>query len=209
LTHSTLSATTKNDSTSSHASTRSTASATVKNDPSSTVKGSVTVMASASPTGTVSRGTPDTTAGSTPSTSPTSAPSPVSVLTMPSSYEAESSGNTLTGSARVIDCSNCSGGKAVGPIGSSGYTLQFNNISENQTGSYTLTIYCINGSQSNLDMMVKVNGGDQQQFSVAPTGSWDTVSTITDTVSLSAGNNTITLSDAGVPGVPGFDRIVV
>ena len=174
-----------------------------------TVTANDSTAAKASLTGIVSRGTPDTIAASISSISPTSAPSPVPASTTPRSYEAESSGNTLTGSARVVGCSGCSGGEAVAPVGSSGYTLQFNNVSENQTGSYTLTIYYINGADSNLDLMVKVNGVNQQHFSVSPTGSWNTVSTITDTVSLNAGNNTITLTDAGTPGVPGFDRIVV
>src|SRR6266511_3168525 len=44
-------------------------------------------------------------------------------------YEAEATGNTLAGGARVASCTPCSGGKKVGWVGNNAGTLQFNGAS--------------------------------------------------------------------------------
>ena len=179
--------------TSSHASRHSTVSVSSKYNATSTVIGSSGVMVSVTANGTVSRGT----SGSVPSTS------------TPRSYEAESSREYTDRSGGSSWLFWLFRRKAVVPVGSSGYSLQFNNVWENKTGSYTLSVYYINGTKSNVIMKLNVNGVDQQSYSIPSTGNWDTVNVGITTVNLNAGNNTITLSGAGVPGVPGFDRIVV
>ncbi|HEY4033147.1 MAG TPA: hypothetical protein VGL94_04190 [Ktedonobacteraceae bacterium] len=158
------------------------------------------VRANADSTATVSQ---STTSGNTPSTPPTSTPKP----TTPRSYEAESSENTLPSSTSVFGCSRCSGGERVGDVGQS-QTLQFNNIEESSAGTYTLTIYYVNGFQHDNGTDMKVNGVDVAQFTKPSTGDWDTPASFTYTVSLNAGDNTILFYYPSTFGFD-FDRIVV
>jgi RHS repeat-associated protein len=60
------------------------------------------------------------------------------------SYEAEASANTLSGGAVVATCSACSGGKEVGFIGEGG-VLEVNNVSVASAGTYSMTIYYVDG----------------------------------------------------------------
>ena len=63
----------------------------------------------------------------------------------PKSYEAEASGNTLAGGARVSSCTACSGGSKVGFVGSGG-TLTFNGVNAAATGDYQVTLVYLDGS---------------------------------------------------------------
>src|SRR5947209_5497159 len=67
-----------------------------------------------------------------------------------SSYEAESSGNSLYGSAKVVSCSACSGGNKIGNLGgtTNSGAMTFNNINVGTSGSYTLIFYYIDGDTS-------------------------------------------------------------
>jgi hypothetical protein len=85
-------------------------------------------------------------------------------LAEPTSYEAESSQNTLSSGAKVIDCKGgvCSGGARVGDIGLNAGTvgtLQFSHVSKNVAGKYMLTMYSIIAGADKLTMYVSVNGG--------------------------------------------------
>lgn len=121
------------------------------------------------------------------------------------SYEAESSANTLAGGAVIANSSNCSGGQKVGYIGNGG-TLQFNGISAEAAGSYTMTIYYLTAETRN--MHISVNGGTPVNISFSPTGGWDIVGTKDVTISLNAGNNTITFSNPS-GWAPDIDRITI
>ncbi|GHO70698.1 hypothetical protein KSC_095900 [Ktedonobacter sp. SOSP1-52] len=123
------------------------------------------------------------------------------------SYEAESSANSLTGQAAASSCSSCSGGQKVGYVGNNSGTLQFNNVNVGSTGSYKLTIYYTNGDASR-GASLSVNGGAADALSFTGTGSFNTVGTYTLAVSLNAGNNTIKFSNSSA-WAPDFDRIVV
>jgi hypothetical protein len=121
------------------------------------------------------------------------------------SYEAESSANTLAGGAVVQSCSTCSGGAKVGFVGNGG-TLTFNNINVASAGTYQVTIvYC---SGDPRPAMVSVNGGTAQALSFASTGSFSTTGTMTVPLVLAAGSNTIEFADP-TAYTPDFDRIIV
>jgi transposase-like protein len=143
---------------------------------------------------------------------PVPTPTPT-VIDKPISYEAEASDNTLTGSALVITCSPCSGGERVGSLGvqpskNVDGSLQFNHVNKNRAGTYTLTIYFTQGDPGNRTTYISVNGGSAITCQAASTGSWYTVATVSVTVSLNAGNNTIKLFNPS-SNAPDIDRIVV
>jgi hypothetical protein len=129
---------------------------------------------------------------------------PASANTVPS-YEAEASTNTLSGGARVLSCSGCSGDSTVGYVGNGG-VLTFNNISANATGAYALTIAYASGEDRYANM--SVNGGANSLLRFASTGSFTTVGKLVVTVNLNAGNNTIAFSNSSGWG-PDFDRITL
>ena len=58
------------------------------------------------------------------------------------SYEAEAGANTFTGNAGPADCGTCSGGKKAGNL-YGGSTLQFNGVTADQAGVYTMTVHYI------------------------------------------------------------------
>ncbi|GLV55641.1 hypothetical protein KDH_24850 [Dictyobacter sp. S3.2.2.5] len=124
------------------------------------------------------------------------------------SYEAESSINTLGGSASVVGCSACSGGQKVGNIGNGAY-VRLNNIYEGSAGNYTLTLYYIDGD-SGRSGQLSVNGGGSTTINFHGTNdnNWNSVQSMTMTVALNAGNNTITLS-APSGWTVDLDRITV
>jgi Alpha galactosidase A/Alpha galactosidase C-terminal beta sandwich domain/NPCBM-associated, NEW3 domain of alpha-galactosidase/Carbohydrate binding module (family 35) len=121
------------------------------------------------------------------------------------SYEAESSVNTLAGGAVVQSCSTCSGGEKVGYVGEGG-TLTFNDITAPAAGTYNVTIVYCSGNER--PGMVSVNGGTAQALSFPSTGSFTTTGTMTVPLSLNAGDNTIEFGDPDAYA-PDFDRIIV
>jgi hypothetical protein len=128
------------------------------------------------------------------------------------SYEAEASDNTLTGSALVISCPPCSGGERVGSIGTEpskkvNGSLQFNHVSKGLAGTYTLTLYFTQGDPGSRTAYISVNGGSAITCQAASTGSWYTVATVSVTVSLNAGNNTIEVFNPS-SNAPDIDRII-
>ena len=121
------------------------------------------------------------------------------------SYEAEAPANTLAGGAVVSSCSTCSGGAKVGFVGNGG-TLTFNSVSVPSAGTYRVTlVYC---SGDPRPAMVSANGGPSQALSFASTGSYNTTGTMTVSLPLNAGSNTIQLGDP-TAYTPDFDRIIV
>jgi len=123
----------------------------------------------------------------------------------PASYEAESSANTLTGAAKIASCSACSGGEKVGYVGM-GATLTFNNVNVTTAGTYKVTVQYCSGNARSAD--ISANGGSAQTVSFPVTGSFTTPGTVTVSVSLKAGANTITFGNASAYA-PDFDKITV
>ncbi|MEV6643021.1 beta-L-arabinofuranosidase domain-containing protein [Amycolatopsis sp. NPDC051371] len=116
------------------------------------------------------------------------------------SYEAESA--TLGGQAAVR---NSSGGVLVGYVG--GGTANFVQFSVSATaGAHQVTILYASGEARSLT--VSVNGGAAVSVSTPSTGGWDTVGSVTVTLTLTAGANTIRLGNPS-GWAPDLDRIVV
>jgi Alpha-galactosidase, CBM13 domain len=123
------------------------------------------------------------------------------------SFEAESSGNTLAGGARVASCSACSGGAKVGYVGNGG-TLTVNGVSVSSAGTYAVAIAYCDGSTSGRSATISVNGGTPVTVSFSPTGSFSTPGTKTVNLSLSSGTNRITFANPSAYA-PDFDKITV
>ncbi len=160
-------------------------------------------------------GTPTSTPGCpTPSATPapTGTPSSTATATPTSpgaciSYEAETSNNTLTGSAVVLNCPTCSGGLKVGYVGNNSGTLQFNGVSAIAPGRYSMTIAYANGDPVRYALL-SVNGGPGTPLSFPSTGSFQTVGSIQTTITLNTGNNTLEFSNPIVGSwAPDFDQI--
>ena len=127
---------------------------------------------------------------------------------LPLSLEAESA--ALTGTAAVESCRNCSGTHGVEQVGNYGNNpgaVTFQGITVSKAGTYKVAIYYLNGS-STRTLNVSVNGGAGKSTSFGSTGSWSTVKSVTVSVSLKAGSNTIQLYNNSSSG-PDLDRIVV
>ncbi|WP_261301480.1 OmpL47-type beta-barrel domain-containing protein [Paenibacillus andongensis] len=120
-------------------------------------------------------------------------------------YEAESAVNILTGKASVSNCGTCSGGKKVGNL-YQGSSLQFNQIQVNAPGIYTVKLSYISGDPRSVQ--VSANGGASELFDLPKTTDWNTVGTFDVDVTLTAGSNTIILSD-GNGYSPDIDKIGV
>ncbi len=123
------------------------------------------------------------------------------------SYEAESSANTIAGGASVAACSTCSGGAKVGFVGQGG-TLTFNNVNVAAAGTYQVVIAYLDGSATGRQATISVNGAAPQTVSFTPTGSFSAVGTMTVPLQLAAGNNTIEFANP-TAFAPDFDRIIV
>lgn len=134
-------------------------------------------------------------------------------------YQAESSSNTLGGTAVVTSDSWASGGKYVGYIGNgSANTLTFNGVSASAAGTYMLVIAYSDddtaGSgnyNSNIESrwaQVSVNGGTATTEVFANTFSWHTYKTVAIPVTLKAGSNTIEFSNSS-GYAPNIDYIQV
>jgi chitodextrinase len=122
-------------------------------------------------------------------------------------YEADASANVLAGGAAVSSCSACLDGNKVGYLGDGG-TLTFPDVTKSAAGSYTLTIYYIDGDAGRTADLT-VNGTTSAvSFTGTDNSNWDTVQTKTVTVSLKAGTNTIEFSNPSAYA-PDLDHIVV
>lgn len=115
-------------------------------------------------------------------------------------YQAEASGNTLSGAARVS-------GSHVGYIGNgSANWLRFNNVNVPTAGRYRMVVSYANAEvqgdhQYNKNIVdrgadISVNGGPARRVYFRNTLSWTTFYTTVIDVTLVAGNNTITFGNA-------------
>ncbi len=126
--------------------------------------------------------------------------------TASTTIEAEASGNTIAGAARIASCTACSGGQKVGYIGNGAANyVTINNVSVATAGTRQLTItYLLSGSRS---FFVSVNGGAGQQVALTGT-SFSTPANTTISVSLNAGANTIRFYN-DTAYAPDLDKISV
>ncbi len=121
------------------------------------------------------------------------------------SYEAESSANSLAGT-KTFTCDGCSGGKKIGNIGRGMGTLQFNGITAT-SGPINVTLVYVNG-EGTRTAQLSVDGAAPISLSFPFTGGWSTVGTLDVTVPAGSGANTLRLFNTAGPA-PDFDKIVV
>jgi hypothetical protein len=119
-------------------------------------------------------------------------------------YEAEAA--TLAGGARVATCAACSGGAKVRFVGNGG-TVTFGSVTAPASGGYRLTIGYASGGAARTGV-VSVNGTAVAALVFPPTGDFDTPGSVTVTVHLKAGTNTVAI---GNPSgyAPDVDRLTV
>ncbi|MFC1408196.1 carbohydrate-binding protein [Streptacidiphilus sp. N1-12] len=123
-----------------------------------------------------------------------------------SSYEAEASANTLTGTAVVAACTGCSGGQKVGYLGN-GATVAFHNVAGGSGGATQVTVAYTTAVARTFQ--ISANGGTPVSVSVTPTADWQTTATTTVTLPLNAGSaNTVTIANP-TDWAPDIDRITV
>ncbi|KAK9640855.1 hypothetical protein HCH54_008614 [Aspergillus fumigatus] len=107
--------------------------------------------------------------------------------------EAESSTNALSNGARVISCSGCSGGKAVGWIGGpSDGTLRIVGVESSASTRSTIRVKYENGDSSQRYALVSVNG-KTQVLAFLPSGGSPASSTLHADLQSGSGN-TVTFS---------------
>jgi hypothetical protein len=123
-------------------------------------------------------------------------------------YEAEATGNTLSGTAAVTSCIKCSGGSEIKLVGK-GATLTFNSLNAAAAGLNLVTVAYVNGDAVARTATLQVNGQVATSVSFPPTGSWNTPGTVSLLLHLDQGSgNTITLSNAS-GWAPDFDAVEI
>ncbi|MFJ8005051.1 alpha-galactosidase D [Streptomyces fagopyri] len=121
------------------------------------------------------------------------------------SYEAEATANTLSGSASVAGCDACSGGKKVGNLYTGG-KLRINDVTVKKDGIYTVEVAYVSGDPRSVTVLSNSGNGTSLKF--PSTGDWGTAETVSVQLALKAGSNSITF-DSGSGYAPDIDRIVV
>jgi hypothetical protein len=156
-----------------------------------------------------SRPNPTGTGGSTASQGPQAAAPPATAVSV---YEAEDgTHNTLGPTTKLRTLANASGGKVVTSIGrgTPAGDVKFNAITANTAGKYTLTVYYLNAGTAAMRLALWVNGRGPTIVSFPPSGAADRIGTVTATVTLVAGTNTIRFSNATKNPTPDLDRITI
>ena len=110
----------------------------------------------------------------------------------PPVYYAYSKSSQLGGGATIGACHACGSGFTVQNLGGPRKgTLTLPNVSAAQAGTYNITVAYDNGNSSDLPAGLTVNDGKQQAIHLAPTGSWSTIKTVSGSIDLAKGINTL------------------
>lgn len=114
--------------------------------------------------------------------------------TLPCTYQAAASGNTLLGTASVKSCTGCTNNQKVGSLGFGGWVI-INNVYAPTDGNYTLTIVGVEGAGTQTYKVI-VNGGTAVSEPLSG-NNWDaSAPPVSITVPLKAGGgNTIQLGN--------------
>jgi hypothetical protein len=134
---------------------------------------------------------------------------PVSGTAGATTYLAASSSNTLAGGAAVAGCNSCLGGEKVGYVGDGG-TLTFNDVDVATAGNYAVQIDYLDGTSgiTGRSATINVNGGAAQTVTFLPTGSFQDPGSVTVSLPLAAGENTIEFANSSAYA-PDFEAITV
>lgn len=121
------------------------------------------------------------------------------------SYEGESA--SLSGGAKSVSCSGCSGDKAAGYVGGSDNgVVSFSSVQSSAATRTTVRIKYLNGDKSQRFADVSVNGETAERLAFLPCGSDPCSSSLN--ANLKSGTNTIKISMSGSWG-PDVDRLMV
>ena len=140
----------------------------------------------------------------------------MSTIYTPTSYEAEASTSILTGMAQRNTCATCSGGMDVIHIGlvstATGHinsTITFR-IPMSRAGSYTLTVYYLNGASKRMaDLSINKSARQTLAFPrPGKRGDWSVVGSVKTTIYLKQGPNLLMFANPQALA-PDIDRIVV
>ncbi len=125
--------------------------------------------------------------------------------TGPVTIQAEASGNTLGGTAKVATCATCSGGAKVRFVGNGAANTVTIPVTESAAGSHQLTVTGeVSGTRS---FQVTVNGGTSVTVSLTGT-SFTTPVSATVTLTLPAGSDSIVFGNA-TAYAPDLDAITI
>jgi len=114
--------------------------------------------------------------------------------TLPCTYQAAGSGNTLLGTAAVGACVGCTNGQKVGSLGFGGWVI-INNVYAPADGNYTLTIIGCEGAGTQT-YKVLVNGGSATSVPLSGNNWFANAAPVSITVPLkTGGGNTIQLGN--------------
>ncbi|MGH3155357.1 MAG: alpha-galactosidase D, partial [Streptosporangiaceae bacterium] len=124
-------------------------------------------------------------------------------------YQAASSANTLAGGAVVAGCNACLGGQKVGYVGNGG-TLTFNDVTASTAGSYQVQIGYLDGTSGTVgrSATISVNGSAVQTLTFTPTGSFQNPGSVTVSLPLKSGANTVEFGNSSA-WAPDFETITV
>jgi uncharacterized protein YkwD len=120
-------------------------------------------------------------------------------------YEAEASANSLSGGAHAVDCRRCSGGRRVTGIGLLG-SLTFAGVVAERAGATRLAV-TYTGAETRV-AQISVNGAVASAIRFPATRGASRPGTVRITVTLAAGDNTISFGNpTGV--APDVDKLVI
>ena len=118
-------------------------------------------------------------------------------------YECEN--GKLTGDANVASSTMCGGGAKVGYVGNGSFNAVELTVKVKKAGKYELLVYYCSGEKRSLDVIV--NGNTQSLKELSSPG-FDIPASVSITVELEAGENTVKLTSAN-GYAPDLDRIAV
>lgn len=156
--------------------------------------------------------TPSPSAVPVPSRDPSSAPppppstSPSATRTPAKTVEAEAAANRRPSQMTVREVSSASGGRAVTGVGNN-RTLTFTGVTAERPGEVTITIAYL--STEDRSCWLRAGRGGWQQVRFPASGAWDRVATVTLSIRLDGGQNTIEAGNTTGRWCPDLDRITV
>ena len=135
-------------------------------------------------------------------------PSPPPSSNPPGTTRFEAEKAALTNAVVATNHPGFSGTGFVDYAAAAGSSVKFT-VSRSAAGSVKLTFRYANGSTANRPCNLIVNGATVSAPTFASTGTWDTWKTVSVTVSLKSGSNTIAVTATTAPGGPNLDALDV